>query len=521
MFNYEESQVNNHEIDNHLSRIIRNLMNTTPYSHGYNSLNSDIFPIITSRTECEYLTNLGENPSNIIKITNNVLNIHTPLIRVHIHIHIECTKCNKEFDYECLDRNEKHLFSCQWAQIYMAPCQYYIDAAIKIQKWYIKQMFKRDHIITNIYGLNKHILNSRHIYVSGSVCLTYYDDTVKNNDIDIYIEHRIPIHELRKLLIILIKHGYICQGDRFDLDSAIFTARRLLENNASHNPNYIFNKNISNMLTVINKDMNTTIDLIIISGSSIPDYINSFDFNMLKNYIHRGKLHVGYEQDIINKHANINIDKSIQIFSSIFDFNSFIKRYIKYTNRGYKIFVSNIEITIDKFEKLLQSIICNWTMDTPRNKETRYQIVDSQSNENICFEYLQSITFKKYQYDSKQELDVIFTITGSYLNRPIDMPLTKTDISLDSHYLGNSDFSRSRINSILLQDINENSNMSINTPDFNPRALLYFEHLWDSERFLNIFNELMFETFKKILQNINSAIKLNDDTISLIILFLI
>ncbi len=147
------------------------------------------------------------------------------------------------------------------------------------------------------------------------------------------------------------------------------------------------NGHLKNVLQLNNYYIQKHIDLILIDIDIEIFISETFDYNMLKNYIYQKKLYMNNEIDVINKHAKMNIDTFYQIFNNEYKFNNFIKRYQKYTSRGFQIFLCENEFTIQLFEIIVKFIINKLTNIC--NKKLGYRL----NNENFSghlssFEYI-------------------------------------------------------------------------------------------------------------------------------------
>ena len=121
-----------------------------------------------------------------------------------------------------------------------------------------------------------------------------------------------------------------------------------------------FNCSDNGILNVV-QFHNGEIDIdIIFINQDIESYIDkNFDISCVKNYIDNTyKVKCLYEEDVINKIARINKDRFKNILSSNKNFDKFLIRYIKYTNRGYSYNIDNLfKLNNDKITYIMYLII--------------------------------------------------------------------------------------------------------------------------------------------------------------------
>lgn len=246
---------------------------------------------------------------------------------------------------------------------------------------------------------NKNIFNNKAINLSGSTVINLYNNLINNtteiilnNDLDIYVDlSTILQDDLNVILMDLFKSGYYANNNDYietvDDDNDVncndcqyimnynyfnykYLISDLLNNLYSKNINkthinielnneyenlskYIYHvKKYTNMYT------NQKIDIIFMKCDIQLLLLESFDFDIVKNYYNKGYLYI-YNQDAIqNKIATVTLNHfNNNIIIDSKKLNKFILRYYKYQKRGYRIFIDIYEIKVSFINKLLKLLL--------------------------------------------------------------------------------------------------------------------------------------------------------------------
>ena len=213
---------------------------------------------------------------------------------------------------------------------------------------------------------NGNIFTHPDINVSGSKALQLYNRYIlknniefQNGDIDIYFKIRkTNLMVMKDIILKLLVNGYeykkykrvITAYAKFDIDlnkalKRTFDTSETLNVEMINKKYFSLATHIAAIFKLKNHLTNKNIDIIIIKGNIKHMLIESFDYNIVKNYYCKGILYILNPTAIINKKATMtsNHFKSRVLFNFHELFN-FIIRYTKYTNRGYNIFIDNNQI---------------------------------------------------------------------------------------------------------------------------------------------------------------------------------
>ena len=249
-------------------------------------------------------------------------------------------------------------------------------------------------LIFHLFGCNScyandNILNHKDISISGSSILQLYNqyilknaDNININDIDIY--YQISINgskKLNDLIFQLVASGYTYK--HFTNKSTIFLMIMNQINSAHRTPGlahesskyFSLFKFINRIITLKNPITSKSVDIILIKCNIKKLLLESFDFDIVKNYYSKGVLYILKSDAILNKKANMSLSHfKNRVLDNIYELYNFINRYTKYNNRGYDIHIDNIYIPkcfIKRLQNILYYIyeidICNFTKKYTNN----------------------------------------------------------------------------------------------------------------------------------------------------------
>ncbi len=234
------------------------------------------------------------------------------------------------------------------------------------------------------------LINKPYISISGSSILELIsNENWKSNDLDIYISlSKINnVSDIKDLLYYLFTNYTNEYSLKYSINKAIDFIISTLEtkfyNTIILNTEYnyqVLNNYLKYYLQFING--NKKIELIFISCDIESLLINTFDYDIVKNYWTEKKVYSFNYYNIQNKIACMTLNHFLTIIlknKHIYD--HFLKRYIKYTERGYKLFINKTLITLH---------LINYIYTIHFNSKN---IVDS--NDCISFKYLYKNKNKK------------------------------------------------------------------------------------------------------------------------------
>ena len=116
-------------------------------------------------------------------------------------------------------------------------------------------------------------------------------------------------------------------------------------------------KYINRIITLKNATTGKSVDIILIKCNVRNLLLESFDFDIVKNYYSKGILYILNSNSILNKNANMSlIHFKNRVLDNTYELYNFVNRYTKYNNRGYDIYIDNIYIP-KCFIKRLQNIL--------------------------------------------------------------------------------------------------------------------------------------------------------------------
>lgn len=241
-------------------------------------------------------------------------------------------------------------------------------------------------IFNNHPDFNKlNIFDHKAINLSGSTTIKLYNTLINNsienesnnlltNDIDIYIDlKKISQLYLNDVIMNLFTSGYRLFDNRNTSSKLFVEYRKLLiiiyklyfkrhlncQNNIQNNDNKYFSlsKYIYKVITLENVYSNQKIDIIFMKCGIKNILLESFDLDIVKNYYNKDYLYILNTDAIKNKIATITYKHfTDRIINNIYEFNNFIIRYIKYTQRGYKIFIDKNEINLTCINNILKLV---------------------------------------------------------------------------------------------------------------------------------------------------------------------
>jgi hypothetical protein len=228
------------------------------------------------------------------------------------------------------------------------------------------------------FNLCKEIFIQDCIYISGSTCIKLYNKTLDDEevDLDLYFGPSVLIGKKNNIACELINKGYYlssCKIENIDLltvnekHNYITKLKSLiLKYNSGSNSNidetnkyFTLKEYLNGIIKLYNPKTKKSIDLMFMNRSIRETLYNVFDFDIVKNYLTMdGKMYIHNIDAINSKIATISLKHfNSRILNNIYEFNNFITRYQKYSNRGYIIYIGKFLITNDMFIILINKIV--------------------------------------------------------------------------------------------------------------------------------------------------------------------
>ena len=289
------------------------------------------------------------------------------------------------------------------------------------------------------------IFNKKGISLSGSFMLELYNKKypdmdkidINSNDLDIYIEfHKLSIYYLEELFMNLFVSGYRVinkKGKTIKLykqyNNIIYDLYNLYKPKyckncqlSQTNKYFSLSKYISKIISLENIHSGQKLDIIFIKCTIRQLLTESFDFDIVKNFVTLNTLYF-YNKDAIDNRIATMTSKHFKnrVVNNIYELNNFILRYKKYTNRGFKVFIDNNEIKqvfIDYIHKLLH-IILNINLSKLNYIESKSYIDTNASG--LLYSY-----YIKYFHMNEQLMQVVYHPNNIY--RILDMDMNLDDI---------------------------------------------------------------------------------------------
>lgn len=345
----------------------------------------------------------------------------------------------------------------------------------------LKNLQCQENVDTFLY-----LINCDYISISGSSILQILQNKVYNDtDLDIYIEisniTREKLNNIKQLFTFLYSLGFKYYNLQLeyvltDLESRlnyIITYTDIDLSNYSTLKQYI--KHYA-MLT--NNNTNSKIDFIFIKSDIETLLLNTFDYDIVKNYYKNKLLFSLNLSAISNKIATMNLKHFVKriLSGSKHEFTNFINRYIKYSDRDFKIIIHKTMIT-----SYLFNYIVNAHFNANFNKIHYYNFrlfwdgqicLNKWYKKNITMYY--SNKLYKFEYIAYDHILKYILIAGIYQKVSFSKKL-----SLYSNYILN-DYVNPESKALLAKINNWDSNLSTN------KSIYY----------LNNKNELNIITFK-------------------------
>lgn len=297
----------------------------------------------------------------------------------------------------------------------------------------------------NTECMDFNIFNKKGISLSGSYILELYNNMnkdmnkidINSNDLDIYIEfHKLSIYYFEELFMNLFVSGYrvVTKKDKsvkiykqynniiydlYDLYKPKYCKNCKL---SQTNKYFSLSKYLYKIISLENIHSGQKLDIIFMK-CTIRQLVNeSFDFDIVKNFVTLNTLYFYNKDAIDNRIATMTIKHfKNRVVDNIYELNNFILRYKKYTNRGFKVFIDNNEIKqvfIDYIHKLLH-IILNINLSKLNYIESKSYIDKNASG--LLYSY-----YIKYFHINEQLMQVIYHPNN--IHRILDMDMNLDDI---------------------------------------------------------------------------------------------
>jgi hypothetical protein len=293
--------------------------------------------------------------------------------------------------------------------------------------------------------INFNLFNKKGVSLSGSFILELYNRlypditqiNINSNDMDIYIElNKINIYYLEELFMNLFIVGYRL-ANKTDKSTKISKQYNniIFELYNLYRPKccpdcellkthkyFSLSKYIHKIISLENIYTGQKLD-IIFTKCTIRNLIKeSFDFDIIKNFITKNTLYFYNKEAIDNRMATMTKKHfTNRVIDNIYELKNFILRYKKYTNRGFKIFIDENEIKITFIEKILKLLHILFNIDI---NTTNY--ITSQKYNNYKASIMIYSFYIKYFYLNEQIMESVYHPNN--IHRLLNMNINLDDI---------------------------------------------------------------------------------------------
>lgn len=269
-----------------------------------------------------------------------------------------------------------------------------------------------DNLLYNydkIYNNFIQLINKDFISISGSTILQVIKEKkFENSDLDIYIEIDKLINpdnsincdncfNVEDLIIFLFDNFYLktelSKNILIDYLNKFTKLIEYFDDTTYNDDNYISLRRYLKLLLPFRSD-NKKIELIFISKSIKTILNNTFDYDIVKNYWKQNNIYCKNINAIDTNFATMTLKHFIhRVLANPKEFINFIKRYDKYSSRGFKIYIHNTLLDYKKFIYIIniyKSKTYNFIQGNPIRLELDKQIYNSV--------YIKVYNITKYGY---------------------------------------------------------------------------------------------------------------------------
>ncbi len=220
-------------------------------------------------------------------------------------------------------------------------------------------------VILHNYGFKDSSIFANNTYISGSTVLKIilHKNPKEFNDLDLYIQNGLSESECDKFICGLEQAGYFHNTSLKKKQSIkkCLTNSNIDDFNITPNHAYFSLKEHIDKIISLESKTKKCVDIIIMNKSIEELLCNTFDLDIVKNYIQiRQDLKVEIKsmntKAIFMRKATITeAHFNNRILHNAYEFNNFIKRFIKYA-KTYDIFIGEYELTHKKFFQIVEFI---------------------------------------------------------------------------------------------------------------------------------------------------------------------
>lgn len=390
--------------------------------------------------------------------------------------------------------------------------------------------YKKLDVLLSKFNINRDIFrNIDTASLSGGSVIQLYESSIDEikqvniNDLDIYMKIKQYKSNIKDLVFNLIEQGYRCKSSYYSskADSYEYMLKKFLKFNKAKKYNvkktntyFSLKKYINGVITLYNKNIKKSIDFIITRVNIKNLLTKTFDFDIVKNYInisYGNCIKMLNKSSIDTKIATMSIPHfKNRVLDNIYEFNNFITRYMKYSNKGYTIYIGKQLIT----RKVFNTIVLNFMRLCPNKSDTTFEL--SETSQTVYTSYVfEKTQYKLYMATNNQKSYIKHNVYRNYVKENY-LFLKFNDFKIKDIILTTLKLARAHleIKDIILKPVNKN----INNVKFDK---LEVDKLEVDNQLSNVMNNIHLEIFDKVheliinnyakeFSNKNTKIKIKD-----------
>lgn len=388
----------------------------------------------------------------------------------------------------------------------------------------ISDDYKKLDALLSKFNINRNLFrNIDTASLSGGSVIQLYESSIDEikqaniNDLDIYMKIRQYKSYIKDLVFNLIEQGYRCKSS-YDLskaDSYEYMLKKFLKFNKAKKYNvnktntyFSLKKYINGVITLYNKNIKKSIDFIITRVNIENLLTKTFDFDIVKNYInisYGNCIKMLNKSSIDTKIATMSIPHfKNRVLDNIYEFNNFITRYMKYSNKGYTIYIGKQLIT----RKVFNTIVLNFMRLCPNKSNTTFDL--SETSKTVYNSYARKITMNEnYNVIDRNYTNIKHNVYRNYVKENY-LFLKFNDFKIKDVILTTLKLARAHleIKDIILKPVKINDKVKIDKLEIDNQLSNLMNNIH-----LEIFDkvhDLIINNYSKELSNKNTKIKIKD-----------
>ncbi len=359
--------------------------------------------------------------------------------------------------------------------------------------------------------------------LSGGSVIQLYESSIDEinkadiTDLDIYMKISQYKFFIKDLVFNLIEQGYRCKSSYYSskVDSYEYMLKKFLKFNKAKKYNvkkintyFSLKKYINGVITLYNKNIKKSIDFIITRTNIENLLTKTFDFDIVKNYInisYGNCIKMLNKSSIDTKIATMSIPHfKNRVLDNIYEFNNFITRYMKYSNKGYTIYIGKQLIT----RKVFNTIVLNFMKLCPNKSNTTFEL--SETSKTVYNSYARKVTMNEhYNLIDKNYTNIKHNVYRNYVKENY-LFLKFNELKIKDFILTTLKLAKVHleIKDIILKPVKINDKVKIDKLEIDNKLSNLMNNIH-----LEIFDkvhDLIINNYSKELSNKNTKIKIKD-----------